>query len=70
MRFETFLARVDRQHREQPTRRYGQILILELSDVRPMLANNLRGSPKDPFHKQHKEDCGEAIAFLSENYED
>lgn len=70
MRFETFIVRVDRLHREQPARRYGQILMVELTIERPILADGLRGCPKDPYYKQHKEECGEALSFLTEHYKD
>lgn len=70
MKFEAFMARVDRLHREQPGRRYGQILILELREFRPMLADVLRGGPKDPYYKQHKDECCEALILLNESYKD
>ena len=70
MKFEAFMARVDKLHREQPSRRYGQILMVELFPERPILADGLRGGAGDPYYKQHKEDCGEALAFLAEQYKD
>ena len=70
MRFEAFMARVDRLHRDQPSRRYGQLLILELREVRPMLADTLQSGSKDPYYKQRKEECQEALDLLNETYKD
>jgi hypothetical protein len=49
--YEDFLALVDKYHQSIKTNRYGQTYFLVLSSAKPQLAELLRGSLHDPFHK-------------------
>jgi hypothetical protein len=49
--YEDFLALVDKYHQSIKTNRYGQTYFLVLSSAKPQLAELLKGSLHDPFHK-------------------
>jgi hypothetical protein len=49
--YEDFLVLVDKYHQSIKTNRYGQTYFLVLSSAKPQLAELLRGSLHDPFHK-------------------
>lgn len=56
--YEEFLERVSKYHAEfQGSWRYGQTYFNVLSSVRPTLAEQLRGSLHDPFHKDRVSDA-------------
>ena len=55
MTYDEFLARVHIEHMDQPVNgdlRLGQIFFNKLSDVRPAIAEEIRGTMLDPFFKQ------------------
>lgn len=49
--YEDFLALVDKYEKSVKDWRYGQAYFNILSSVRPELAELIRGSMYDPFHK-------------------
>lgn len=55
MNYDQFLAQVHKEHAEQPVKgdlRLGQIFFNKLCEIRPNIANELRGSMLDPFFKE------------------
>ena len=44
MTFQKFLKRVERQKTQNPGLRYGQVLVHELEEYRPLLAAKIRES--------------------------
>ena len=55
MNYDQFLNKVQQLHATQPVKsdlRLGQIFFNKLCDVRPAIAEQLRGSMLDPFYKE------------------
>lgn len=48
--YEEFIKMVNLSH-DGSTYRYGQTYFNVLYEIRPALADRLRGGPRDPFHK-------------------
>jgi len=61
-----FFALATRTFDEKADLRYGQHWFNTLYEVRPYIANKMRGSIFDPFHRNHVSD--RAITFVEENW--
>jgi hypothetical protein len=51
MTYDEFLSKVSREQQETGYR-YGQAFFNTLTRVRPVLAEEVRGTPLDPFHDE------------------
>ncbi len=68
LRFNEFLGRVEKIQKQYKWR-YGQALFNGLLDLRPDLAEEIRGTPLDPFNKKAKKDVpAELLAMLEERW--
>lgn len=66
MTFADFLALATRTFDEKADLRYGQHWFNTLYEVRPDIANKVRGSIFDPFHRDIVSD--QAIMFVVDNW--
>jgi len=64
--FADFLALATRTFDEKADLRYGQHWFNTLYEVRPDIANKVRGSIFDPFHRDHVSQ--QAVFFVAENW--
>ena len=68
LRFNEFLGRVEKIQKQYKWR-YGQALFNGLLDLRPDLAEEIRGTPLDPFNKKAKKDVpADLFAMLEERW--
>ncbi len=51
-----------------PDWRYGQALFNNLLDVRPNLAEQVRGTTLDPFHKDSISEMDDFFTFIEKNW--
>lgn len=65
LRFHDFLGRVEKIRRYYKWR-YGQALFNALSNVRPQLAEEIRGTPLDPFHVNEMKDVPDELFEMLE----
>lgn len=63
LRFNEFLGRVEKIQKYYKWR-YGQALFNALLDVRPDLAEEIRGTPLDPFNKKAKKDVPDELLVM------
>lgn len=65
--FTQFVAVASAYYGENKRRvRFGQAVFIILEEVRPEIANELRGTPLDPFHKTSVSD--EVWAFIEDRW--
>lgn len=64
---DEFIVIVGRIYQENPSWRYGQAFFNCLNSIRPQLAETIRGTRLDPFHKD--EVNNETWKFIISNWE-
>jgi hypothetical protein len=68
--FNDFLAdasiKFEKWHKQDPTMKYGQVYFHLLSSSRPDIAESLRGTMLDPFHKDEVK--GETHKFVESKW--
>lgn len=68
LRFNEFLGRVEKIQKYYKWR-YGQALFNALLDAYPALAEEIRGTPLDPFHIEDKKDIpSDLLDLLSDRW--
>lgn len=71
MNYYSFKVCVQQEWAEAPNLRFGQVYFNLLEDLRPDLADEIRGSELDPFFLRFKHDVPEATEkFVMERWDD
>lgn len=69
MNYADFLSKVDNSYCHLKGEwRYGQVLFNALWAVRPELANKVRGTRLDPFHREREEINPEFWTLIAERW--
>lgn len=66
--FRQFFAGIASRKEKHPSERKGQAGFNHLSSVRPDLAEDIRGTDRDPFYDDKKWD--QFVQFLRENWDE